>query len=365
MPDAAATFRDTVSEDSLLTLAAALGHATRALGELLREGVDPGAILDGDPRCLARLPGAAAARLPVGAPRRRRLRDWLGAELERCAARFVPFGATAYPAALRGIPDPPPWLYCRGDISCLAMPQVAVVGSRRASQAGLQLAEALAARLAGGGYGVCSGMALGIDGAAHRGALQRGHTVAVLGTGIDHCYPVRHAKLAEQIVARGCLVSEMPPGTAAHPGQFPRRNRIISGLAQATVIVEAALPSGSLHTAAAALEQGREVFVFPWSVLHGGGAGCLYLLRDGATPLTSLEELEEHFPLLAGASGGEPDDEGAADLLTLIGDGSPSLQALQTASGLSPAALLALLGRLEADGLVRRADGGYTRAHSQ
>ena len=155
------------------------------------------------------------------------------------------------------------------------------------------------------------------------------------------------------------MMNRPPPGTPPHRGQFPRRNRIISGLADTTVLVEAALPSGSLHTAAAALEQGREVCVFPWSALHVGGAGCLALLRDGATPLISLEQLEEHFPLLAMKEAAAGD----AALLELIGDGVLAFDALLAATGLEAAALTAALGRLELEGRIRRQDGGYLLAH--
>jgi DNA processing protein len=360
-----------------LALAAVLGHRTRGVGDLLRRGVAAGALLDGEPAALARLPGATARALQGAAPRGRSLARRLTSlqrALDGCGSVCLPITDPRYPPALREIDDPPPWLFCRGSadaLSRLDTATVAMVGSRRASHAGLTLARRLASRLAAGGYAICSGLALGIDGAAHAGALESGRTVAVLGTGIDAIYPRRHAGLAAQILARGCLLSELPPGTAPHRGQFPRRNRIISGLARATVIVEAALPSGSLHTAAAALEQGRDVFVLPWSLLHTGGAGCLYLLRDGATPLTSLEELDDHFPLLrhqscAGAShpGDAADAENGAGepLLSLIGDTEVSVQVLAAASGMALPKLLADLGRLEAAGLLRRGDGGYLLA---
>ena len=357
---------DKTSAEQLLCLAAVLGHRTRGIGELLREGVEPDRFSDAG----ARLSPAVLTALDKSPRERARLGERLFAALQACGASFLPITSPRFPASLRGTPDPPPWLFVRGDSDCLNAPQIAVVGSRRASHAGLQLAETLSARLAAGGYSICSGLALGIDGAAHRGALVEGATVAVLGTGINEIYPARHRELAARILERGCLVSELPPGTAAHRGQFPRRNRIISGLAEATVIVEAALPSGSLHTAAAALEQGRDVFVLPWSVLHTGGAGCLYLLRDGATPLTNLAELDEHFPRLAGGGGrggrggrGIADDDQAEQLLTLIGDGSPGLSALLDASGLPMPELLALLGRLEAAGRLQRYDGGYAQIH--
>lgn len=368
------------THDSLLTLAAALGEYTRYVGELLREGVLPQQILDGEPQALARLTASARERLPIPPDVHQRTAIQLRTALDDCGAEFLPITDARYPALLRAIPDPPPWLFCRGDISQLAHPQVAVVGARRASQAGLKIAADFGESLAQGGYRVCSGMALGIDGAAHRGALKAGSTIAVFGTSIDFCYPRRHHALAREIEQRGCLLSELPPGTPMHRAQFPRRNRIISGLSQATVIVEAALPSGSLHTAASALEQGRDVLVFPWSVLHRGGAGCLRLLRDGATPITSLDELEQHFPPQlplpfppSGERGTEhkrdelvnpspvlpPADPKDAALLTLIGDGQLSLQVMQQSTGFATAELLARLGRLELAGYVVRDDGSY------
>jgi DNA processing protein len=263
-----------------------------------------------------------------------------------------------------------------------------MVGSRRASHAGLHAAGEIARRLAGVGYIICSGLALGIDGAAHRGALQSGRTVAVLASGLDQPSPLRHRKLAEEIAVDGCLVSELPFGTAPGRHQFPRRNRIISGLARATVIVEAALPSGSLHTAAAALDQGREVLTLPWSIFHHQGAGCLRLLRDGATVISSLDDLSLLFPPVVEdippkASGGTGDDLSrdvsasddkrqpgpratlpagdAGRLLQLIGDGALSVEALARASGLAIGPLLVLLGGLELDGWLTRADGLYCR----
>jgi DNA processing protein len=349
---------DDATPTEYLQLAARVGHRSRGLGERLRGGADPAALLAGAAAELAQLPAATAQALRAGDARADA--QQLAERLATCGARLLPISAAGFPPALRDIPDPPPWLFVRGATTALSRPLVAMVGSRRASAAGMQLAEELAARLVEGGYGVCSGLALGIDAAAHRGALRgAGTTVAVLGTGIDECYPRRHAALADAVIDSGCLASELPPGTPPHRGQFPRRNRIVSGLALATVIVEAALPSGSLHTASAALEQGREVFVLPWSLLHPGGAGCLYLLRDGATPLTSLEELEEHFPLLARAR--EPCDDDEA-LLSLIGDGAVDLDALAAASAIPAPGLLARLGALETQGRVRRCGGRYQRA---
>ncbi len=206
-----------------------------------------------------------------------------------------------YPPLLRAIPDPPPLLYVRGDPAVLLEAHLAVVGSRRASPAGLRVAQALSGQLASAGLHICSGLALGIDSAAHRGALATGgKSVAVMATGIDRVYPQRHQALAAQLEQAGCLVTEFPPGTPPLRHNFPKRNRIISGLSLGVLVIEAALPSGSLITAGTALEQGREVFALPWSMLHDGGRGCLQLIRDGAKMVQDVDDiLEELGPLYA------------------------------------------------------------------
>jgi DNA processing protein len=214
---------------------------------------------------------------------------------------------------------------------------------------------------------VCSGLALGIDGAAHRGALESGGcTIAVLGTGIDQVYPRRHAKLASSISLSGCLVSEFPPGMPPLRQNFPRRNRIISGLSLGVVVVEAALPSGSLITAGTALEQGREVFALPWSMLHRGGRGCLQLLQDGAKMVSGVDDiLEELWPLAAvlreqlPATRREPSS--GCPLLDMVGFEPTAVDRLTQATGLPVAEVTARLTRLELDGLVCRCPGGYIR----
>ena len=187
--------------------------------------------------------------------------------LAAVSARIVPVTDPLYPPLLRAIHDPPPLLYVRGDPAVLAQAQLAVVGSRRASPAGLRAASTLAGEAVAAGLQICSGLAQGIDGAAHRGALAAGgNTTGVMATGIDRVYPARHRSLAEELPRSGCLVSEFPPGVAPLRQNFPRRNRIISGLALGVLVVEAAPASGSLITARMALEQGREVFTLPWSI---------------------------------------------------------------------------------------------------
>ncbi|MEZ5570638.1 MAG: DNA-processing protein DprA [Halioglobus sp.] len=275
-----------------------------------------------------------------------------------------------YPPLLREIRDPPPLLYIEGDPALLQQPQLAVVGSRRASPGGLRLAELLSGQLASTGLHICSGLALGIDGAAHRGALAvGGKSVAVLATGIDRVYPRRHRGLARELAQTGCLVTEFAPGTPPLRHNFPRRNRIISGLSLGVLVVEAALPSGSLITAATAVEQGREVFALPWSMLHAGGSGCLQLIRDGAKMVRELEDiLEELGPLYIKqqecSSGVVPNIQRPTNdswLLPLIGFEKVSLDELVQLSGRPVSQVLGELSGLELSGQVILIAGGYIR----
>jgi len=287
-------------------------------------------------------------------------------------------GATAlgiddeyYPPLLREIHDPPSLLYVRGNPARLREAQLAVVGSRRASPVGLRLAQTLSGQVARAGLHICSGLALGIDSAAHRGALDAGgKTIAVMATGIDRIYPWRHRALAAQMEQGGCLVTEFPPGMPPLQHNFPRRNRIISGMSLGVLVVEAALPSGSLITAGTALEQGREVFALPWSMLHEGGRGCLHLIRDGAKMVQGVEDiLEELGPLYAA----QCDDSGvalptekalppqASWLLALVGFEVVALDELVGRSARPVEQVLAELSALEMAGEVARTAGGYIR----
>lgn len=286
------------------------------------------------------------------------------------AMKVIGIADRHYPPLLRTVHDPPPRLFVRGNPDLLLRPQLAIVGSRRASAAGLRLAGEIAGAVAAAGLVVCSGLALGIDGAAHRGALAAaGSTVAVLGTGVDSIYPRRHAALGDAIAAQGCLVSEFPPQTKPLPHHFPRRNRIISGMCLGTLVVEAALPSGSLITASTALEQGREVFALPWSPLHTAGAGCLKLLREGAVMVTTVQDILDELGAIGSCQGEllravmtDALDPDAEALLDLIGFEATGVDELSRCSGRSPAELLPLLSRLELAGAVQRAAGGYIRA---
>ena len=212
----------------------------------------------------------------------------------------ITFNDTNYPSQLKEIADPPPVLFVRGNPDLLSLPQIAIVGSRNPSSLGEETAFNFAKTLSHYGFVITSGLALGIDAASHRGALNaKGYTIAVAGTGLDRVYPARHKELATEIVNTGVMISEFPPGTTAKANHFPRRNRIISGLCQGLLVVEAAKQSGSLITARMALEQNREVFAIPGSIHNPLARGCNALIREGAklveTTQDILEELNQYY----------------------------------------------------------------------
>ena len=213
--------------------------------------------------------------------------------LEQPGHHLLTWDDPDYPALLAELPDAPPLMFIEGDPRLLERPQLAIVGSRRASRAGLDNAQAFARSLARAGFVITSGLALGIDGAAHQGVLDvEGHTVAVLGTGLERLYPSRHVGLAGRIVeGGGALVSELPLDCAPQAANFPRRNRIISGLSLGVLVVEASPSSGSLITARLAAEQGREVYAIPGSIHHPGARGCHQLIRQGAALVESVEDI--------------------------------------------------------------------------
>jgi DNA processing protein len=278
-----------------------------------------------------------------------------------------------YPELLRQIPDPPVALFVRGDPLCLASPQLAIVGSRNASPGGAATARDFARHLAGCGLTITSGLALGIDTAAHAGALAGGgQTVAVLGTGPDQVYPRDNAALAEAIVACGALCTEFLPGMGPMRGNFPRRNRIISGLATGTLVVEARLQSGALITARRAAEQGREVFAIPGSIHNPLAKGCHRLIRDGAKLVESAGHILEELAELVAAgdapsaatgprSASAPDraqDPDYARLLEALGWDTVDADTLSLRSGLTPAEVSSMLLILELEGSVQPLAGG-------
>lgn len=287
-----------------------------------------------------------------------------------------------FPVLLREIGSAPAALFVVGEPALLWTPQIAVVGARSASAAGLANARAFARAFALAGNTVTSGLAEGIDGAAHAAALDAGgHTIAVLGTGIDLVYPRQHAALAARIAGRGALVSEYPPGVPGHPTHFPRRNRIISGLSLGTLVVEASLKSGSLTTARYAAEQGREVFALPGSIHNPLARGCHRLIREGAKLVETAEEvlddlcgvgavlaegLRERLAAGEAAPAAVPearaDDPDYAALLKALDHAPAALDELAARTGLPAAALSSMLLMLELDGAVSAENGRYGRA---
>jgi DNA processing protein len=287
----------------------------------------------------------------------------------------IPLGDTRYPAALAAIHDPPLMLWTRGRAESLRGPMVAIVGSRAASSYALEVARRLGADLARRNVTVVSGMARGVDSAAHQGALDGGGvTVAVFGCGVDVLYPPEHARLAERICERGALISEFPPETPPLPPYFPQRNRIISGLSMAIVVVEAAEKSGSLITARFALEQGREVLAVPGNILGGRNSGAHALLRDGAKIVEGADDILEEIQIgmrdegrgMSTATGSKWADSASQDpLLHHMTLGEPyDLDELAGRTGMDRIKLLQRLLELELTGAIQRVDGGrFVRSH--
>ncbi|MBU1190885.1 MAG: DNA-processing protein DprA [Gammaproteobacteria bacterium] len=298
---------------------------------------------------------------------------------EQPGQHILSLASADYPQLLRQIPDPPPLLYILGEPACLQTPQLAMVGSRNPSPGGLDTARDFAAHLAQVGLTITSGLALGIDAACHRGVLDfNGITIAVLGTGADRVYPARHRALAHEIVDRGgALVSEFPVGTEPRPENFPRRNRIISGLSLGTLVIEAAPRSGSLTTARHAVEQGREVFAIPGSIHNPLARGCHSLIRQGAKLVESAQDILEELGALASsletleaprANPGEPVDlsPDQLQLLDYMGYETVSVDQMVARSGLTTAAVSSMLLILELQGqVVSQAGGRYVRSQAR
>ena len=277
----------------------------------------------------------------------------------------------AYPVLLSQLPDPPPLLYVHGSIELLSVPQLAMVGSRNPSRSGQQTAVDFARHLASAGLVITSGLALGIDAASHQGALDvNAPTIAVMGTGLDRVYPARHRDLALRIAERGSLISEFPIGTSPQPGNFPQRNRIISGLCLGTLVVEAAIRSGSLISARYALEQGREVFAIPGSIHNPLARGCHHLIRQGAKLVETAEDVIDELGSLAGACTPLPIaaeettpphqlGEEYLQLLDSMEFDPVSVDQLVQRSGLTPAEVSSMLLQLELSGYIATSPGGF------
>jgi DNA processing protein len=312
-----------------------------------------------------------ASRQPITRDQLEMARQRADEALKRAErSRIVPLvlGSAPYPLALESIVDPPVVLWCRGSLEWFEQPAVAIVGARAATAYGRAVAAKLGTDLATHSVTVVSGLARGVDVAAHEGALRSSRqrcTVAVLGCGVDVMYPAEHETIAQAIAERGAIVSEFPPGTPPLPQHFPRRNRIISGLSQAVVVVEAAERSGALITADYALEQGRDVLAVPGSVLTGRNRGAHALLRDGAKIVEDADDILEELGCPAGLPGRERSSptRGVRDpILHCMDPGETyELDDLVRESGLTATALLPRLLELELAGLVQREGAQFVR----
>ncbi|MFN3956962.1 MAG: DNA-processing protein DprA [Tepidimonas ignava] len=352
-----------------LRLMATDGVGPATARRLLAAFGPPGAVLAQSAAALAKVVGEALAQRVRAEPDgwavlRARTAAWL----DQPDHHLLALGDDAYPPALLNTPDPPPLLHVVGDWRALHSPRaLAIVGSRHPTAQGSANARAFARALAERGVCVVSGLAAGIDGAAHEGALDGGGpTVAVVGTGLDRVYPARHRALAQRIATQGCLVSEYALGTPPLAPHFPRRNRIIAGLTQGTLVVEAALDSGSLITAEQAMHMGREVFAIPGSIHAPQSRGCHALIRQGAKLVETVQHIEEELQGVWGAPVAPPsapaDEASAHDdadpVLRALGYDPTPLDVLQARCGWDTAALQAHLLTLELDGHVARLPGG-------
>jgi DNA processing protein len=365
------------SLSSWLTLAHAPGLHAGTLRPLLERLGSAESILTASPAAL-RESGAAPAFADWLHSRRQQRDVAIEAELrwlEREGHHFVPLAAAAYPPLLGEVSDAPVGLFVRGDPAVLSLPQLAIVGSRNPTAGGRDHAASFATHLACCGLAITSGLAMGIDAAAHRGALDAaGVTVAVCGTGLDIDYPLANSALAAAIAARGALVSEFPLGAPPLKLNFPRRNRIISGLALGTLVVEAALRSGSLITARLAAEQGREVFAIPGSIHNPLTRGCHQLIRQGAKLVETGDDILAELRPLAGAlasavqaavpgqqnfaAAGPVLDKAYEILLDALGFEPASVDVLVERTGLAADEVASMLLILELDGKLESRPGG-------
>jgi DNA processing protein len=342
------------------SLTPALGPATQR--KLLGAFGAPRAVLDASPLSVAATAGAAAAKALSAGPDEglvRRTLEWL----DDPQNHLLTLADARYPRPLLETADPPLLLFVKGRVDLLGRPAIAVVGSRSATARGARDAEAFAQGLSNAGLTIVSGLALGIDSAAHRGGLSGpGSSIAVVGTGLDKVYPARNRELAHRLAVQGALVSEFPLGTPPLAGNFPRRNRVISGLARGCLVVEAALRSGSLITARQASEQGREVFAVPGSIHSPVSKGCHWLIQQGAKLVEStqdvLEELRMVPPRVRDEEQAAPLEEGASNVLAAMGFEPVDPDTICERTGLTPDGASAILLKLELDGYLSRLPGG-------
>jgi DNA processing protein len=337
------------------------GLTPRDFRQLLVALGGPEAICSADRATLSRIVSpeinAAIARGPDTA-RLQSTIEWL----DDPANRIVTLADAAYPKLLLEITDPPPLFYAKGDVGLLNHAALAVVGSRNATQQGITNARAFSRELSAGGFTVVSGLALGIDAAAHEGGLDAASSsIAVVGTGLDIVYPARNRDLAYRLARSGLMISEFALGMPALASNFPRRNRLISGLSRGCLVVEAALRSGSLITARYALEQGREVFAIPGSIHSPLSKGCHLLIKQGAKLAESGLDVLEELGTVSRASRAPSTSGGKVDespLLTALGNDPVDLDTLCERSGLTADSASAMLLTLELEGVVSRVPGG-------
>jgi DNA processing protein len=348
------------------------GVGPRGAAALLEAFGSPEAIFGAGAAALAGQvsPAQARAILQPASPDTERLVEATLRWLDAPGRHVLALGEPGYPALLAQIPDPPLLLYINGDVELLHAAGLAIVGSRNASTQGKANALAFAEALSGAGLTIVSGLALGIDAAAHEGALRGpGSTVAVIGTGPDLVYPARNRALCERIARAGCIVSEYPVGTPPLPSNFPKRNRIISGLVAGVLVVEAAVQSGSLITARQAAEQGRDVFAIPGSIHAALAKGCHILIREGAKLVDSAADVLEAMALspLARSAFATPVAKTVATaalssadarLLAALGHDPVEPDVLLAAMGATPGELSSHLLLLELAGMVERLPGG-------
>ena len=341
-----------------LTLIPGIGRETQR--KLLAAFGLPPAIFSADHDALRGVIGDKAASLLLDTDNQA-LVEQACAWLEGQQQHLVTLADPEYPQALLDIPDPPTLLYVRGRLELLNRPSLAIVGSRNPTPQGLQNAERFAAALADAGLLIVSGLALGIDAAAHRGALSAsGETVALIGTGIDRVYPARNHELALQIGDKGSIVSEFPIGTPVNGANFPRRNRLISGMSRGVLVVEATTESGSLITARLAGEQGREVLAIPGSIHSPQSRGCHQLIKQGAKLVETAQDVLEELRFVISQKTVQPGGDNAApiELLAKMGFDPCGLDELAARTGLTAGALSVMLLQLELDGRIASLPGG-------
>jgi len=364
-----------------LALGLTPGLGARLAGKLLREFGSPEAIFAASLTALEACHISAEAAQAIRSQQPLRLAEKELARVRELGCKLLTWDDPAYPRRLREIYDPPPVLYLRGNAELLGGHSISIVGSRKPSPYGVQMAEKLGRDLAARGLVIVSGMARGIDASAHRGALDalkqsgRGSTVGVLGTGIDVVYPKENKKIHEEIAQHGCLISEFPMGSFAAPQNFPVRNRIIAGMALGVVVVEGAQYSGSLITARLGMEFGREVYGVPGNVTHAGSFGPNQLIKQGAKLVTGWEDVVEELPTDIRAElfpAQSVSTEERATLMeamfspeekTLYGllsaDDARHVDELVELSGLSSSEVLAALFELEMRGAIRQMPGKH------